>query len=70
MEKQEETEEVEATVEEPTEEPTLTKEEQYDQWVQLASVDIFGKAVYFDKTVNNLLNDIASKVISASKVKE
>ena len=70
MEKQEETEEVEATVEEPTEEPTLTKEEQYDQWVQLASVDIFGKAVYFDKTVNSLLNDIATKVIKASKVKE
>jgi len=70
MEKQEEVTEIveEPVVEEPVE--TLTKEEQYDQWVQLAAVDIFGKAVYFNKTVNNLLNDIASKVIKASKVKE
>jgi hypothetical protein len=48
----------------------LSKEEQFEQWVQLAAVDIFGKAVYFDKTVNSLLNEIATTVIKASKVKE
>jgi len=51
-------------------EKELSKEEQYNQFVQLAAIDIFSKAVFFDKTVNDLLNDIATTSINASKMNE
>jgi len=48
----------------------LPKETQYELWIDAATTDIFGKAVYFKKTMNEIMNAIADKASEASKVNE
>jgi len=57
-------------VEEQEVQQEVSVEEQYNQFVKMAAIDIFGKAVVYKKTVNDLLNDIANECINASKMNE
>ena len=58
----------ELTEKDPVEE--LPKNIQYELWLDAATADIFGKAVYFGKTMNEIMNAIADKATEAAKVTE